>query len=126
MKNYDKRRKPNATPVIFRKFPTDGDMPEVIAFFPTIPGTNQGHTCLNYMHVGQHGAGDVNAMLDMVACRPRDWQALLKELEGQGYDNLRVYTRYQPAFTKTRLDALAGLSEPLAAATKSWPTMTLI
>lgn len=41
------------TKVIFRKFP-DGD---IIAFFPELPGTNNARTCLNYMHIGQHGSG---------------------------------------------------------------------
>ena len=40
--------------VVFRQF-GDG---EVVALFPDEPGDCAGHTCMSYMHVGQHGAAD--------------------------------------------------------------------
>lgn len=40
-------------PVLFRVWRDTGD---VIAVFPTLPGTYEPDTCLSYEHVGQHGA----------------------------------------------------------------------
>lgn len=90
------------TPVIFRKFPDN----QVIAFFPTHPGTNEAHTCDSYMHVGQHASGGVDAILDLKPASEPEYRDLLRELVRIGYDDLRVYKRYQFWFTAERLKEL--------------------
>lgn len=101
------------TPVIFRKFKRAAfdkkaqGIDPVIALFPTLPGDNTSATCASYMHVGQHGSATVTLFYaDTSPAHETEYRALLRELIGQGYDDLRIYTRYQPGFTKQRLDAL--------------------
>lgn len=92
------------TPVIFRKFKDNG---AIIALFPTLPGTRDPWTCCSYMPVGQHGAASVELFYeDTRPVAVVEHQSLFRELVGQGYDDLRVYTRYQPWFTKERLKQL--------------------
>lgn len=101
------------TPVIFRKFKraafdkdAKGAAP-IIALFPTLPGTRDPWTCASYMHVGQHGSATVTLFYeDTNPAHETEYRALLAELVRQGYNDLRIYTRYQPGFTKQRLDAL--------------------
>lgn len=91
------------TPVIFRKFIEGGDL---IALFPTVPGDNSPATCSSYQFIGQHGAASVALFYsETVPAHETEYRLMLKHLQGQGYD-LRVYVRYQPSFTKQRLDAL--------------------
>ena len=45
---------PDVTPVIFRVWP-EGD---VIAIFPELAYSRDGHLCMSYQHVGQHGGAD--------------------------------------------------------------------
>lgn len=92
------------TPVIFRRFIEGGD---VIALFPTLPGTRDPWTCESYQHTGQHSAASVELFYkETKPAYETEYRTLLRELIGQGYDDLRIYTRYQPGFTKQRLDAL--------------------
>jgi len=68
------------TKVIFRNL--NGD---IIALFPEILGTNDPYTCLNYMHLGQHGSGNAS----MEGTKPatmEQFQPLFSELTRLGYD----------------------------------------
>jgi len=92
-----------ATPVIFRKLKDRG---EIIALFPTVPGTRDPWTCESYMHVGQHGRASVELFYDSLPVRGTEYLPLLAELEQLGYDDLRIYRRYQARFTMLRLTEL--------------------
>ena len=78
----------HSTPVIFRKFRDNG---EIIAIFPTLPGTNCPNTCMSYMHVGQHGSMDVSIASIAILVKPSEYIHLKRELQGLGY-KLRVIT----------------------------------
>ena len=90
------------TKVIFRKFREGGD---VIAFFPEVPGTYNPHTCLSYMHLGQHGAASAGAG-DTLPATPHDYAGLYRELQGLGYE-LEVIQRFRQAHLSARRKALA-------------------
>lgn len=93
------------TPVIFRAFRNDQD---VIALFPAMAGDHRPDTCGSYMHIGQHGAASVRLFYeDTRPATPDEYMPLMRELERQGYDDLRVYQRYQPHFTAARLRELS-------------------
>jgi len=64
------------TKIIFRKFKNG----EIIALFPEVPGTNNIRTCMNYMHVGQHGSGECS-VIGTKPTKPEDYASLQKELE---------------------------------------------
>lgn len=88
------------TKVIFRKFKNG----EVIALFPELPGINNVTTCLNYMHIGQHGSG--KATLDgTTRAYAHDW--LKAELESLGY-NLTVVSRFSYQMDRKRIAAIRG------------------
>lgn len=92
------------TPVIFRKFFDRGD---VIALFPTLPGTRDPSTCESYQHIGQHSAASVELFYnDTMPAHSTEYLPLLRELERIGYDDLRIYKRYQQNFTAERLAQL--------------------
>ncbi len=68
-------------PVMFRT--SKDDSRDVFALFPTLPGTNQRHTCTCYQHVGQHSSADLNGCL--ASSRPArydEYKDLLSELAG--------------------------------------------
>lgn len=68
--------------VIFRVY-RDGD---VIAIFPGIPGTNSPDTCQCYQHVGQHGHGNLRAMMTGTrAAKDLEFSELARELLRIGY-----------------------------------------
>ncbi|RTL04973.1 hypothetical protein EKK58_09205 [Candidatus Dependentiae bacterium] len=91
----------NKTKVIFRKFKQGGD---IIAFFPELPGTNSPNTCMNYMHIGQHGHGDANCGHTIPAKRA-EYMPLLKELRSIGY-NLEIVNKFAPAHRAKRVAEL--------------------
>jgi hypothetical protein len=73
--------------VIFRVYP-DGD---VIALFPQIAAGYLGYSCQSYMHVGQHGAANPNAVIEQTKLASRkEYQVLLQELEQIGYNPIVV------------------------------------
>ena len=99
------------TPVIFRRW-RSGDH-DVLALFPTIPSSPG--LCSSYQHVGQHGSADYRHCIRMsTPARPDQCADLMAELEGQGYDDLRVYRREQRWMgqvrhaTVRRMDAAAA------------------
>jgi hypothetical protein len=86
------------TVVIFRKF-RDGD---VIAIFPTLPGTNDESTCTNYMHMGQHGTCDPIGLTQTTKpATLEEYRELERELRGIGY-NLDIIQRQRSAHRNTR------------------------
>lgn len=85
---------PSITPVIFRKFRKDS---EVIALFPYIVGTNDERTCQSFLHVGQHGAADVNIMMHYtVPASEAEAHGLIVELTSAPYHYppLRILRRF--------------------------------
>jgi hypothetical protein len=63
--------------VIFRKY-RNGD---IIALFPRIPADIHGNLCLSYMHIGQHGAAQLQDVIDdSVYALPKEYAALANEL----------------------------------------------
>lgn len=68
------------TPVLFRVLEK-----EVIALFPTLPGTNDVHTCLSYMHLGQHGSASVDLIASTRPATPLLYGPLADELRQIGY-----------------------------------------
>lgn len=66
----------NFVPVIFRRF-EEGD---IIAFFPTIPGTSDFSTCLSYMHIGQHCSASVSLIRTLGIPSEEEYKPLLQEL----------------------------------------------
>jgi hypothetical protein len=74
------------TPVLFRKIVKDG---AIIAFFPAT--LNHRMRLMSYMHVGQHGEAHINFLRDNTReATPDEYKALLKELKGQEYDDLKI------------------------------------
>lgn len=73
------------TTVIFRvyKKSASGNV-EVVAVFPY---TTEGYgNVRTYEHIGQHGSGDVRAMIGITRlAKPEEYLSLLKELNGLGY-----------------------------------------
>ena len=83
------------TPVIFRKF-KEGD---IIAIFPTMSGTLNQYTCNSYQHIGQHGSCDPTYLIqETKPTKPEEYEELFQELINIGYDDLKVYKRYQYKF----------------------------
>lgn len=85
------------TKVIFRKF-NNG---EVIAIFPELPGDMNKYSCLNYMHIGQHGCGDCS--LDgTLPANEKEYRELLIELYEIGY-NLHICKRISQKMNNNRI-----------------------
>ena len=96
-------KKSEITRVIFRKFKktkTD-EGGDIIAVFPELKtGTlSLGYSwydVTSYMHLGQHGDCNWNAVLDItVPCKDRsEYIDLLRELKYIGYKNLKICQRF--------------------------------
>lgn len=95
------------TPVIFRMYGKRRGG-NVIALFPTIPGTNDAYTCADYVHVGQHGSADPQCVINETrAATPAEYADLKKELESAPYGyRFQVYARMQRHFIAARREAL--------------------
>lgn len=90
------------TKVIFRKF-KDGD---VIALFPTLPGTSNVYTCMSYMRVGQHCPANISVYNGgTVLANESEYAPLAKELESIGYV-LDVRKRFSPNDMRARAQQL--------------------
>ncbi len=90
--------------MIFRWWP--GEDGQVIAIFPTLPGTYDPHTCSSYMHVGQHGACDpIGLMAQTEQCPEYLYRDLKRELETLGY-RLEVRKRLSRMLNARRRTAL--------------------
>lgn len=74
------------TIVIFRRWRDENR--EVIALFPYEIDDYQGYKCSSYMHIGQHGAADPQAVISrtrLADVNDEDVKALKLELERIGY-----------------------------------------
>lgn len=81
-----------ATPVIFRQIKVGC---EIVAVFPTQPGSRAAYDCMSYMRIGQHGACSREWFLeDTKPCPNEDHKKLLSELENIGYDDLVIKKRW--------------------------------
>jgi hypothetical protein len=81
-------------PVIFK---LETNPRNVLAVFPTVPGTNSPYTCLCYAHFGQHASCDQTYAATLKPAKPNEYADLKRELEQIGY-HLEVRSRF------TRLD----------------------
>jgi hypothetical protein len=91
------------TKVIFRTF-KDG---EVIAIFPEECGTNEYWTCASYVHVGQHGSCDPDAVIQGTKLSTvEEYSDLKNELENCIGYNLEVIKRNRYSFLKVRQEEL--------------------
>ena len=96
------------TPVIFRKF-KEGD---IIAIFPTMSGTLNQYTCNSYQHIGQHGSCDpISLIQNTKLAKPEEYEELFQELINIGYDDLKVYKRYQYKFLEEIKSELKRLEQ---------------
>lgn len=107
----------SGTPVIFRKWYRKedgaGEGNDIIALFPTELGTNDPYTCFSYEHIGQHGSAEPIGIIQRTkAAKPAEYADLLAELKGVGYDDLKVYAKYQYDFLRERERKLAGMDNP--------------
>jgi hypothetical protein len=93
-----------STPVIFRKWKKENNA--IIALFPTEPGDSNLYTCMSYMHIGQHGAANLDIIYNTVPAQPEEYQDLLEELINIGYDDLLVYQKHQYWMQVKRTEAL--------------------
>lgn len=94
------------TPVIFRKFNSGS----VIAILPTILGTADYWTCASYMHIGQHSGCDPVGLIRMTKpATEMEYSDLLEELISIGYDDLKVYKRYNRVWQDMRKAALVTI-----------------
>lgn len=95
------------TPVLFRMVKSPGETEEwLIALFPTLPGTNNPHTCDSYTHDSQHGSADLLGIIHAGRpAKPAEYADLAKELRSIGY-NLDVKKRASSAMDRARRAAL--------------------
>lgn len=93
------------TPVIFRRW-KDGD---IIALFPTHPGTCDPSTCSSFMHVGQHGSADLAHVINSTSpAKPEEYADLFRELESPPYGyRLKLIKRHTRQHFKTRRAEIA-------------------
>jgi hypothetical protein len=98
-------------PVIFRVFPKK-EGGDVVALFPTLPGTHEWWTCSSYMHVGQHGGADCRGLISMTRpATPDEYAALKRELESPPYEyRLKVVRRVSRAMIVARRRTYEKLS----------------
>ena len=74
--------------VIFRKWPVGC---EIIALFPQIAASVDGHLCESYMHVGQHSSANPAVIVrDTTPATPKEFIKLKRELRQIGYNPVVV------------------------------------
>lgn len=99
-------------PVIFRNEGTRG-RPEIVAVFPTLPGTDDPNTFTVYAHVGQHASARFDWYQKTHAATPEQFGELLGELsriyqEGEDAVTLQPVQRFTKYHNKARRAALAS------------------
>lgn len=80
------------TKVIFRKAPAK-DGKEIVAVFPTLPGTADPATFCVYAHFGQHGAAAQTWYEGTRPAKPDEYADLQAELVDIGYEDLVIAKR---------------------------------
>ena len=98
-------------PVIFRAEKSGDFKGEVIAVFPTFPGTYDSWTFTTYMHFGQHGYGSKNWYWSTRSATTEESASLLRELRGiyeTGPDAVKlvVKRRFMRSHDEARREAL--------------------
>lgn len=84
-------------PVIYRMFHG-----EILALFPSIPGTNDPKTCSSYQHIGQHGAADLRRCIaDSRPATEDEYKSLHAEIL-QRYVELEIVSRVSAAHNQNR------------------------
>lgn len=80
-------------PVVFRVCKTRTR--EVIALFPTEPGSMDPATCSSFMHIGQHAAMRYHVAIECTwPATKQDYTKLKAELEAEPYNyRLKVYIK---------------------------------
>jgi len=79
------------TKVIFLIEKPEGDLPcNVFAYFPEIRSTKEGGMFTCYAHIGQHSACQEGYAKGCKQAEYREYRELLRELIGQGYNDLRI------------------------------------
>jgi hypothetical protein len=99
-REYKKEWEKDRTIVIFRKLKG-----EVIACFPTIPGTNNPNTMSGYVHIGQHTIIDSDVGRRAKLATKKEYEPLMKELESIGY-KLNIKYRSCHQYRDKRIEAL--------------------
>lgn len=69
---------------------------DVIALFPTLPGSTANRYLVeSYQHVGQHGSADMGIVHTTRLATPTQYASLKRELESAPFHyRLKVYTRH--------------------------------
>ncbi len=95
---------PIHTPTVFRRWRDDPQ--DIVALFPTIPGTNDPDTCMAYARVGQHSSADYRSVIrGTIPATPTEYAELRKELERIGY-NVVPFHRAFPSHHDERRKAV--------------------
>jgi hypothetical protein len=102
------------TKVIFRKWHKSADQTlgdNVVAIFPELPGTNDPYTCMMYEHIGQHGSGDpqhvINSTRPAMPNEYADLKAELERLSPDGY-NLSIIYKHRQSHLQARRTEIYG------------------
>ena len=92
------------TEVIFRRWPNG----TIIALFPSLPGTNDPHSCLSYERHGQHAAASVGIIgyTEPAVDRSGDLDTLVRELVRVGYTDLKPVKRFTSRHFRERVKAM--------------------
>jgi hypothetical protein len=94
--------------VIFRVHNVKGEEPEVIAFFPELPGSNAYfQDCLSYVHTGQHGAASLEYYITHTRpASPEEYKDLLDELQEIYSGELMLALHMTASDTRKRIEAI--------------------
>lgn len=81
--------------VIFLLEDTEIGEPDVMAFFPEMYHNKEMYktTFTSYSHIGQHSACHIDYANSLKMASKEQYADLLKELIGQGYDNLKILNK---------------------------------
>jgi len=87
--------KQHETKVIFLLEDTEAGEPDVIAFFPEMYYNKEMYktTFTSYSHIGQHAGCHIDYANSLKMANKEQYNDLLKELIGQGYDNLKILNK---------------------------------
>jgi hypothetical protein len=73
-----------------------------IAFFPEEPSSSDPWFCVCYAHIGQHSGADPHYAASLRPATPEQYEPLLRELKGQGYNDLRIMRKFNSNDYQTR------------------------
>ena len=84
----------------------DWHLSDLVAIFPTEPGTNDPWSMTCYSTVGEHSSCHTSYMLATKPATKEQVQAMLQVLKGRGYENLKVVSRVTKHHLKARKQQL--------------------